>query len=191
MVSNDRSPAIISGVSSPYLRMARNIEIKARIHDIEAVTKRVAQFADQGPIESEQDDTFFRCKNGRLKLRSLSSTEGKLIFYQRQNQPGPKESFYLISPTSSPNSLREALTLAYGQAGRVRKVRTLFLVGRTRVHLDKVEGLGHFFELEVILEEGESPETGIEEAHLLMDKLGVDSSQLVECAYVDLLTQRF
>ncbi|QUY45950.1 class IV adenylate cyclase (plasmid) [Acaryochloris sp. 'Moss Beach'] len=167
--------------------MARNIEIKARIHNIETITKLVAQFADQGPIEIVQDDTFFQCENGRLKLRSLSKTEGKLIFYRRQDQPGPKESFYLISPTSSPDSLREALTLAYGQAGRVRKVRTLFLVGRTRVHLDKVEGLGHFLELEVILAEGELPETGIEEAHLLMDKLGIEQSQLIDRAYVDLL----
>lgn len=171
--------------------MARNIEIKARIYDIDTVAAQVAQFADQGPMEISQDDTFFKCENGRLKLRAFSSTEGELIFYQRQNQPGPKASFYLITPTSSPDTLREALTLAYGQAGRVRKVRTLFLVGRTRVHLDKVGGLGHFLELEVILEDGESPETGTEEADLLMEKLGVDSSQLVECAYVDLLAQRF
>ena len=125
--------------------MARNIEIKARIESIEAITAKVAELADQGPIEIPQDDTFFVCKRGRMKLRAFSSTEGQLIFYQRPNQAGPKESFFLISPTASPDSLREALSLAYGQAGRVRKHRTLYLVGRTRVHLDRVENLGHFF----------------------------------------------
>lgn len=169
--------------------MAQNIEIKARIHNIETLTELVAQFADQGPFEIVQDDTFFNCENGRLKLRLISNTEGKLIFYRRQDQPGPKESFYLISPTSSPVTLREALTLAYGQTGRVHKVRTLFLVGRTRVHLDKVERLGHFLELEVILEEGESPEAGMDEANLLMDTLGIDRSQLIDGAYVDLLAE--
>jgi len=78
--------------------------------------------------------------------------------------------------------------LAYGQAGRVRKHRTLFLAGRTRIHLDKVEGLGDFLELEVVLEEGESAEKGVQEAHGLMAKLGIEPSQLIEDAYVDLLS---
>jgi len=170
--------------------MACNIEIKARIESIEAITAKVAELADQGPIEIPQDDTFFVCKRGRMKLRAFSSTEGQLIFYQRPNQAGPKESFFLISPTASPDSLREALSLAYGQAGRVRKHRTLYLVGRTRVHLDRVENLGHFLELEVVLSEGESPERGIEEARNLMASLGITDVQLVEGAYVDLLAQQ-
>ena len=103
------------------------------------------------------------------------------------NQTGPKESFYLRSPTTSPETLRESLTLAYGQVGRVRKYRTLFLVGRTRVHLDRVEDLGHFLELEVMLVDDESPEQGIREASELMDRLGVQPSQLIEGAYLDLL----
>ena len=95
--------------------------------------------------------------NGRLKLRASSTDAGELIFYRRVNQAGPKESFYIQSPTSSPETLRESLSLAYGQIGRIRKYRTLFLVGRTRVHLDRVEGLGHFLELEVVLVDDESP----------------------------------
>ena len=79
------------------------------------------------------------------------------------------------------------LSLAYGQVGRVRKYRTLFLVGRTRVHLDRVEDLGHFLELEVMLVDDESPEAGIREASDLMDRLGIQPSQLIEGAYLDLL----
>ncbi len=168
-------------------RGARNVEIKARIASVEAMTPRVAALADQGPIEIEQDDTFFRCARGRLKLRAFSVAEGQLIFYRRPDQAGPKESFFVISPTASPDSLREALSLAFGIAGRVRKHRTLYLVGRTRVHLDRVETLGHFLELEVVLREGESAEAGAKEARAVMTALGIVEGQLIDGAYVDLL----
>jgi predicted adenylyl cyclase CyaB len=167
--------------------MARNVEVKARIESVEALTPRAAALADQGPTEIVQDDTFFACPNGRLKLRAFSATDGQLIFYRRADQAGPKESFFLISPTSSPNTLREALALAYGQVGRVRKRRTLFLVGRTRIHLDRVEDLGDFLELEVVMADGEPAEAGVALAHDLLDKLGVAPDQLIERAYVDLL----
>ena len=170
--------------------MARNVEIKARIESVEALEPRAAALADQGPTEIVQDDTFFACPSGRLKLRAFSATSGQLIFYQRSDQAGPKESFFVISPTSSPDTLREALTLAYGQAGRVRKQRTLYLAGRTRIHLDHVEDLGHFLELEVVMAEGEPTEAGVAVAHDLLAKLGVAPSQLIERAYVDLLRDR-
>ena len=103
-----------------------------------------------------------------MKLRNFSATEGQLIFYRRANQQGPKESFYVITPTASPQSLREVLSLAYGQAGRVVKKRTLYIVGRKRAHLDRVEGLGQFLELEIVLEENVSIEVGVQEAQALM-----------------------
>ena len=170
--------------------MPRNIEIKAHIESVQLLSPKAEAIANEGPIEIVQDDTFFHCENGRMKLRAFSEEDGELIFYRRANQQGPKESFYLRSPTSSPGTLREALSQAYGQAGRVQKHRTLFLVGRTRIHLDQVKGLGHFLELEVVLKEGESVELGIKEAHTLMAQLGVEESQLVEGAYVDLLAQK-
>jgi predicted adenylyl cyclase CyaB len=167
--------------------MPRNIEIKARVADIEALTAKVTEIADQGPIEIIQDDTFFTCDAGRLKLRTFTVGQGELIFYRRNNQAGPKESFYVRSPTAAPETMREALTLAYGQAGRVQKRRTLFLVGRTRIHLDRVSGLGNFLELEVVLDEHEPVESGAREASQLIAQLGVEPSQLIEGAYVDLL----
>ena len=167
--------------------MARNIEIKARIENVALLVPRVAELASTGPLEIAQDDTFFHCDNGRLKLRAFSTDAGELIFYKRVNQPGPKESFYLRTPTTSPETLRESLSLAYGQIGRIRKYRTLFLVGRTRVHLDRVEGLGHFLELEVALVDDELPEQGVREADDLMGKLGIQPEQLIEGAYLDLM----
>jgi predicted adenylyl cyclase CyaB len=170
--------------------MARNIELKAHVTDLPALTARAAAIADEGPVEIRQDDTFFACDRGRLKLRAFSSDEGELIFYRRADQHGPKESFYIRTPTRSPDSLREALTLAYGEVGRVRKRRTLFMVGRTRIHLDEVDGLGKFVELEVVLREGEPAEAGQREAEDLMARLQVDPSQLIDRAYVDLLAER-
>jgi len=170
--------------------MDRNIEIKARIESVDSLAPRVAALADHGPVEIIQDDTFFTCGRGRLKLRAFSSGDGQLIYYQRPNQAGPKESSFVISPTPAPASLREALSLAYGSAGRVGKRRLLYLVGRTRVHLDRVEDFGEFLELEVVLAEGEPAEKGVEEARRLMAALGIRPGQLVEGAYVDLLAER-
>ncbi len=170
--------------------MARNIEIKARVADMHALAARAAAIADGPPVEIPQDDTFFRCDNGRLKLRVHADGHGELIFYRRSDAGGPKVSFYVLSPTGSPDTLREALTLANGQEGRVVKHRTLFMVGRTRVHLDRVQGLGDYMELEVVLADGESAEDGMREAHTLMDRLGIERDSLITGAYHDLLRQR-
>jgi adenylate cyclase class IV len=170
--------------------MSRNIEIKARIDGVETLKAKAAELADEGPIEISQDDTFFRCDSGRLKLRAFSNGTGELIFYRRANQFGPKESFYLISPTSAPDALRESLSLAYGEVGRVRKHRILYIVGRVRVHIDNVEQLGNFLELEVVLADDEPSEVGIREARELMEKFNVKPHALIEGAYVDLLALR-
>jgi predicted adenylyl cyclase CyaB len=167
--------------------MARNIEIKVRVESIEALESVVATLATEGPTLIHQDDTFFRCETGRLKLRAFSADEGELIYYRRPDVSGPRASFYLRSPTSAPDTLRESLTLAYGQAGRVRKRRTLYLVGRTRIHLDRVEGLGTFLELEVVLGDEESAEQGVAEAQEWMRRLAVMPQQLIDRAYVDLM----
>jgi len=166
--------------------MARNVEIKARIDSVEALAPRVAELADSGPSEIMQDDTFFACAVGRLKLRIFSDTEGQLIFYRRPDIAGPKESFYIISPTASPRTLLDALSLAYGQIGQVKKRRTLFSIGRTRVHLDRVDEIGNFVELEVVLGENESMEAGVAIVHGLLSQLGISPGQLVAGAYVDM-----
>ncbi len=170
--------------------MARNIEIKAEIKCIDDFLTKAEQISNQGPVEIYQDDTFFKCDAGRLKLRKFSDVRGELIFYQRPDKTGPKQSFYVITPTTSPDLLIESLSLAYGTDGRVQKHRTLFIVGRTRIHLDRVENLGHFIELEVVLGERDAPEEGVKEANSLMQTLGIDPAKLIEDAYVDLAARK-
>lgn len=167
--------------------MARNVEIKARVEDREWLEQAAAALADRGPEALFQDDTFFHCPDGRLKLRDFGDGTGELIFYQRADASGPKTSFYRIAPTSDPAALRDTLGLALGERGRVVKHRTLYLAGRTRIHLDRVESLGEFMELEVVLADDEDEAAGLAEARRLMEQLGIGADQLIEGAYLDLL----
>jgi len=170
--------------------MGRNVEIKARLAEPDAVRKRVEALADDGPIGLDQEDTFFPCFRGRLKLRKIHGAHGELIFYQRPDGFEPKESQYKICRVSDAAALEAVLAVAYGVRGVVRKHRTLYKIGRTRVHLDAVDGLGAFLELEVVLGPSESVAEGGREAHDLMETLGVTSAALVDGAYVDMLDER-
>jgi len=167
--------------------MARNVEIKARVRDKAALIERARALADGEPVEIDQDDTFFACPHGRLKLRQFSATRGELIFYRRPDAPGPKTSFYLISRTAEPAQLRELLTQASGIIGRVVKKRTLFKTGPTRIHIDEVVGLGTFVELEVVLSENATEAEGKTIAGDLMARLGISADQLLDKAYLDLM----
>jgi predicted adenylyl cyclase CyaB len=170
--------------------MPRNVEIKARVPEPSRLLDAVLEIADRGPTVFAQDDTFFACPNGRLKLRTFAPTEGQLIFYRRPDVAGPKLSEFVMSATTEPDALRGLLSLAYGVVGRVRKTRTLCFVGRTRIHLDDVEDLGHYLELEVVLDADETVEQGQEIAEDLLRRLGVRPEHLITRAYVDLLAER-
>jgi predicted adenylyl cyclase CyaB len=164
-----------------------NIEIKARVRNFDEIRSRAQDLSDV-PVEViAQEDTFFNTPQGRLKLRLLSEDRAQLIYYTRPNQEGPKRSEYHISHTSDPVNLKRVLALAYGIRGMVRKTRYLYLVGQTRIHLDHVEGLGQFMELEVVMREGQSDADGQAIAEGLMASLGVEKSDLLEGAYMDLL----
>ncbi|MEO8936114.1 MAG: class IV adenylate cyclase [Burkholderiaceae bacterium] len=167
--------------------MARNVEIKARVPRPSEMLDAVLDIADRGPTIFAQDDTFFACANGRLKLRMFSATEGQLIFYRRDDQAGPKLSEYVMATTGEPDALRGTLALAYGTCGRVRKTRTLCFVGTTRIHLDDVDDLGHFIELEVVLTPEQTVDDGQAIAEDLMRRLSIEPAQLIRRAYVDLL----
>ena len=171
----------------PRPTMPRNVEIKAHLRNPPETSRLAAELADTQAELIEQEDVFFPTPSGRLKLRIFSPHHAELIFYQRPDQEGPKTSHYQITPTADPAGLRSALAAAYGERAVVRKVRTLLLAGRTRIHLDHVEQLGDFLELEVVLADGESIQDGEAEAHELMSKLGLSAHDLVPDAYVDLL----
>ena len=168
--------------------MPANVEIKARIPSVEALLPRARVLGDGEQAQLiHQDDTFFAVPHGRLKLRVFADGSGELIHYTRPDAEGPKVSDYVISRAPEPDTLREALTRACGLLGRVRKTRLLVLQGLTRIHLDRVAGLGDFLEIEVVLRPGQTEAEGTAEARALMAALGVDASALVSGAYLDLL----
>jgi len=170
--------------------MSSNIEIKARVVDPGALRRRVEAVADQGPSLLRQSDTFFNCPRGRLKLRVIDGGAGELIFYRRPDTRGPSQSTYSIVPVADPPALVDTLDRACGILGLVEKERMLFHAGQTRIHLDRVAGLGDFMELEVVLGEGQSVAEGTAIARDLMDRLGISSADLVERAYLDLLLEK-
>lgn len=167
--------------------MGHNIEIKARVGDPVAMRRLVASIAERGPEVLHQEDLFFPCRDGRLKLRTLAPDRGELIHYHRPDCREPRESDYLIAATAEPERLGALLTRALGCRAMVRKVRTLYHVGATRIHLDEVEGLGSFVELETVLSPGRSRDDGRRETDRLMDRLGITPDDLVATAYIDLL----
>jgi len=165
----------------------RNVEIKARLRNPGAVREAAARLAGGSEHLLEQEDTFFFSPRGRLKLRTFAGGRGELIAYERPDAAGPKTSSYEIVPVEDPPRMKAALAAALGVRGVVRKRRTLLLAGRTRIHLDEVEGLGDFLELEVVLREGEEPAAGEAEAERLLEALGVPGEERVSGAYLDLL----
>ena len=167
--------------------MAANVEIKARVQDLETLERKTAQLADRGPEILRQDDVFFHAPKGRFKLRSFPEGHGELIYYERPDVSGPKRSSYSIHETADSSELNAVLAAALGVVGTVRKERRLYLLGRTRIHLDRVEGLGDFMELEVVLQPGQDESEGVAVAVELMRALGIRDEDLVDGAYLDLL----
>ena len=137
---------------------------------------------------AEQDDAFFRCPEGRLKLRTIrqdAAESAVLISYRRPDAAGPKTSVYRTAPVADPAALRAVLAAACGADGVVRKRRLLFLHGPARIHFDEVEGLGRFIELEVGLQEGQTEADGAAAVQDLMRRLGIGPEDLVSGAYAD------
>jgi len=168
--------------------MARNIELKARANDYEALRKRAAALSDQAPLTYRQLDAFYQVPSGRLKLRRFDDgSAAELIFYQRDDSDGPKVSFYMRSPVSDADATHALLSAALEPRGNVSKERLVYLIGRSRIQLDRVDGLGDFVEIEVVLDEADDEASGEAEAHKLFEKLGIEPEDYVPGSYIDLL----
>ena len=172
--------------------MPRNIEIKARLPGgIDSLLPRAQALAGGAPELIAQDDSFFRVPHGRLKLRQFADGNAELIHYDRADGADAKASDYVRVPVPDPAALREALTRACGLLGRVRKQRWLLLVNdagfHTRIHLDRVDGLGDCMELEVVLHDGQTDAQGSAVAEAMMLALGLQDAPRLAGAYLDML----
>lgn len=169
--------------------MAKNIEIKARVKDMDELTRNVETLCGDAGTLLRQRDVFYRCRSFRVKLREVNGSS-ELIIYQRANTSGPKGSRYLRLPVRFPETVHKLLSFLLGVRGVVEKTRVLHMAGQTRIHLDTVRDLGTFMEFEVVLGPEDSHERGVAIADDLMLKLGVRQQDLIDCAYMDLLEQR-
>ncbi|XP_013139275.1 PREDICTED: uncharacterized protein LOC106103906 [Papilio polytes] len=170
----------------------RNIEIKAKVHNVEEICKKAAELSGSSCIIIKQDDVFYKVNDGRLKMRKFPNSAAVLVRYSRDDEEGPKLSNYDLlefSPVESKKAeqLDNILQKCLGIRGRVIKERKLYLVGQTRIHIDNVKGLGNFMELEVVLKPDQSVEEGEAIAKDLQNKLGVKNEDLIKGAYMDLL----
>ncbi len=170
--------------------MPQNVEIKARLSQPENTKKKIIALADGPPTEIVQEDVFFHANSGRLKLRKFAPDAGELISYKRGDNLGPKTSTYHIFPTRNPDLLESMLTFSLGVKGLVRKVRQLYKIGQTRVHLDEVEELGSFLELEVVLTATQTELEGETIARSIMSDLAISPADLIDVAYIDLLDKK-
>jgi predicted adenylyl cyclase CyaB len=167
----------------------RNVEIKARVSNPDRTESIAAQIAESGPVSIEQEDIFFNCSSGRLKLRKFSDNKGELIHYNRDDVPGPTECNYSIVETSEPKLIGQILGRALGVRGIIRKRRTLYLVGQTRIHFDDVSGLGKFVEIEVVLSPTQAISEGRDIAKSVMQQLGISGHELIDAAYMDMVAK--
>ncbi len=168
----------------------RNLEIKAVDPDPPATLAAALALdvRDHGVLR--QRDTYFHAVQGRLKLREAPPAPAELIAYARGDLAGPKVSNYRIVPVADPAALTAALGDALGVRVVVEKARRLLTWRNVRIHLDDVEGLGAFVELEAVAA-GVGGRAG-ERAKVqgLLDALGVTEERLVAPGYADLLERR-
>ena len=179
----------------------RNIEIKVRrptgssspgaapgARDLERILRDELHAQDAG-IEL-QHDIFFCCPRGRLKLRQIQGRRAQLIHYERADAPEVRPSDYRLVEVADPGPLLAILDDAFGRLGEVRKRRQVFLIQNIRVHLDEVEGLGMFIEIEAAVDAAHDEAAGRRAAQELLRALGAADGAYESRAYVDLLFAR-
>jgi adenylate cyclase class IV len=172
----------------------RNIEVKARCRDLAAAEDAARRLGARRAARLRQHDTYFHVPEGRLKLREIEdadapgSAAGELIFYVRPDRAGARRSDYTVAD-AGPDiaALRSLLGDSLGVRTRVRKERVVYRLDAHRIHLDAVEGLGTFVEIERVMASGDADAAAHAEVERLAEALGVRSEDVVPVSYADLL----
>ncbi len=167
--------------------MPINVEIKARCSDLKALRTILQSKNADFRGTDHQVDTYFRVPFGRLKLRE-GNIENCLIFYSRENKAGPKESRVMLLETKPHSKLKEILAGALGVEVVVDKVREIYFRDNVKFHLDTVEGLGTFVEIEAIDRDGTiGQEKLLQQCQYFTDLFRIPQNDLVSGSYSDLV----
>ncbi|MBL7724861.1 MAG: class IV adenylate cyclase [Chitinophagaceae bacterium] len=164
-----------------------NIEIKARAVNSEYVRNYLLSNGGQFKGTDEQTDTYFNVPNGRLKLRE-GNIENNLIFYERNNQAGPKSSHFQLVKVEDAAGLKDALSNANGIKVVVKKRREIYFINNVKFHIDEVPGLGDFIEIEAgnILADLSEKELKYQ-CDFYISVLGIKEEDLINLSYSDML----
>jgi homotetrameric cytidine deaminase len=160
--------------------LRRNLEIKARDADPRRTLEAALALGAEDKGDLTQRDTYFGGARGRLKLREQTPGEPELIQYRRPDEQGPRTSEFRVVPVEAAGPLKEALDAALGTLVVVEKRRRLLLWEGVRIHLDEVDGLGAFVELE-------APEEGGQEAKVERLSEALQIGDPIAGSYSDLL----
>lgn len=165
--------------------MPKNLEVKIPVETIEGLNDRVRMLGAEYVGEIQQKDTYFTVAHGRLKLREMNDSKSELIYYDRDETLGARWSEYQVFPVGDVRGLKTVLLKAMKIKVVVEKRRQVFLYKTARIHLDRVTGLGHFLELEVM--ERDRSQEAHELLDFLLEKLSLKNAQKVRPSYSDLL----
>jgi predicted adenylyl cyclase CyaB len=164
----------------------QNLEAKFKLADLERARQQGEAVGFSPRAVMEQRDTFFRVHNGKLKLREEDGS-ASLIYYGREDNRDFKLSHYEIVAVSDPDKLRAMLSEALGVIASVRKRRVLLQRDHIRLHLDRVEGLGDFGEIEAVLPADADPDDSLPAVEQLLAALGVDHRSLIGASYFEMM----
>jgi len=164
----------------------KNLEAKFRLVNLEDAAARASRLGYEQRAILNQRDTFFRVPNGKLKLRE-EGRRALLILYNRDDSGPLKLSSYEIVSIPHPVETREMLAAATGTIATVIKKRILMKRDNIRFHLDRVEGLGSFGEIEAVIADGEDPENSRAAVDELLSTLEVRARDLIDVSYFEML----
>jgi adenylate cyclase class 2 len=164
----------------------QNLEAKFKLDDLGRARKQAEAIKYQFKATLVQRDTFFRVAKGKLKLREEESGAW-LICYGREDSQQLKLSSYEIVPIPEPEKTRAMMTQALGTIATVMKTRILMMRDHIRLHLDRVDGLGEFGEIEAVLGEGGDPEASRPAVDELLRALEVNRANLIAESYFEML----
>ncbi len=167
---------------------ARNVELKARDHDPAGslAVCRSLDAADHGVLV--QSDTYFEVAEGRLKLRRQDGDAAHLVAYRRSDDPDQRASHYWIAAVADAGDTEAALAAALGVSVVVAKERRLFVWESVRIHLDRVDGLGSFLEIEAVAAAGSDLAAEDAKVRALREAFGIRDEDLIGQSYSDLLS---
>lgn len=166
-----------------------NIEFKAKANNIEALEEKLLSLNPQFIGEDHQKDTYYNVNTGRLKLRE-GNIENALIWYQREDVGGAKQSDILLYKHAPDDALKNILIKLHGVKIIVDKIRKIYFVENVKFHFDRVEGLGTFVEVEAIDSNGEiGIEKLKEQCNFYINFLEIKTEDFMKKSYSDMMME--